>query len=371
MARDKIKIIMKKKDKIIQEYRGNKKEYESFLLKIENLMKELLTSNKINPHQITCRCKEISSLEKKIIDKEEKYECLNDITDIIGIRIITYFEDEVDKIASVIEKEFTVDKENSIDKRKLESDRFGYKSLHYVINLNEDRLKLTEYKNHKSKKVEIQIRSILQHAWAEIEHDIGYKSINAIPEFAKRNFFRIAALLEVADNEFVRLKSELSQYEKEVPDAIMEKPDKVLLDKASLNSFIESKDIVKNIDLEIITKLKTTFLLKEIPSKVDKYLERLKYLRVENIDELENKLIHNKDQIVRFSIIWNKNIGQIKFPHGISIFYLCYVLVASSGNFDYVKEYCHNFLSKKSNINDYDKDATEILSTYNEVVSQK
>lgn len=83
------------------------------------------------------------------------------------MRIITYFSEDVDKIASIIQSEFEVDEHNSVDKRiKLDPVRFGYLSLHYVVKLNSTRVRLSEYIIFKDLKVEIQIRSILQHAWA-------------------------------------------------------------------------------------------------------------------------------------------------------------------------------------------------------------
>ncbi|WP_242785636.1 GTP pyrophosphokinase [Bacillus cereus] len=118
-----------------------------------------------------------------------KYSTLNDITDISGIRVITYFSDDVDKVASMIQNEFEIDETNSVDKRTLlDPDRFGYLSLHYVIKLNTLRTSLVEYQRFKDLKAEVQIRSILQHAWAEIEHDLGYKSKNSIPRVVKRDF---------------------------------------------------------------------------------------------------------------------------------------------------------------------------------------
>ena len=98
------------------------------------------------------------------------------MTDITGVRVITYFADQVDEIAKVMEGEFNIDIKNSIDKRDiLDPDRFGYLSLHYVIvSLSSARCALAEYRSFSELKAEVQVRSILQHAWAEIEHDLGY-----------------------------------------------------------------------------------------------------------------------------------------------------------------------------------------------------
>src|SRR5438309_774277 len=49
---------------------------------------------------------------------------------------------------------------------------------------------------------EIQVRTILQHSWAEIEHDIQYKSVSVIPAEIRRRFMSLAGMLEIADREF-------------------------------------------------------------------------------------------------------------------------------------------------------------------------
>ena len=55
---------------------------------------------------------------------------------------------------------------------------------------------------------EVQVRTILQHAWAEIEHDIQYKSTIAIPNTIRRRFMALAGLLEIADREFQAIQNE-------------------------------------------------------------------------------------------------------------------------------------------------------------------
>jgi hypothetical protein len=227
-----------------------------------------------------------------------------DITDIVGIRVITYFDNDVDIIAELVEKEFKIDRPNSIDKRKLEADKFGYMSLHYVASLSPQRLKLSENKKYKSLKFELQIRSILQHSWAEIEHDLGYKGEFTIPDFAKRNFHRIAALLETADIEFTRLKKDLLEYEKKIQSGKNSVLKTESINKITLAHYIKNSKILHEIDKAISS---SAFLgLSEVSAYKDSQLNDLllniKELNISSFDQLNKRLKENKTRLVAFKV---------------------------------------------------------------------
>lgn len=317
---------MSNQDKIITQFTDQKPLIDSFKVKINNLLKDLLQTSRIIPHQIKSRVKDGESLRQKIARKKEKYTQLTDITDIVGVRIITYIEDDVDNVAKVIEEEFVIDRENSVDKRLLESDRFGYRSLHYVVSLKENRLALKEYSHFTDFKAEIQIRSILQHAWAEIEHDLGYKGEFEIPQVARRKFSQIAALLEIADSEFLKLKNLLKEYKTEVSVTIETSPEKVLLDKASLAEYIKESSLVKAIDEEM-SKQVHAVALESLPSDYNTYLIRLNFLNITTIKELDSTLKNYEKVIPPYFKLFRgiRNLSTT-LPRGISIFYLSYVL---------------------------------------------
>lgn len=191
--------------KIVDGYSDSRGSYEDCLNYVENTVKNIIKSQSINVHEIIGRVKTVESLEGKV--KRKNYSNLAEITDLCGIRIITYFSDDVDKIAELISQEFEVDIANTVDKRKSEDPtKFGYVSLHYVISLKEDRSPKLLYDKFKDIKLEIQIRTVMQHAWAEIEHDLGYKSKEDIPDKYTRQFSILAGLIELADDNFVQLK---------------------------------------------------------------------------------------------------------------------------------------------------------------------
>ncbi len=182
---------------------------DAFGATISGLIRELLHHAAVDVHSVTARVKKRQSASKKLARDPEKYAELSDLTDLLGIRVITYFSDEVDKVASILTPHFSVDEATSVDKRAtMDPDRFGYLSLHFIAELRSDRLGLVEYSRFAGMRFELQVRSILQHAWAEIEHDLGYKADMALPREMRRRFSRLAGLLELADDEFSRLRQD-------------------------------------------------------------------------------------------------------------------------------------------------------------------
>jgi hypothetical protein len=116
--------------------------------------------------------------------------------------VITYFPSTVSEIDEVLAAEFHVVERSDKGAELRGEDRFGYQSVHYLVKLTPPRAMLPEYEPFAAAIAEVQIRTILQHAWAEIEHDIQYKSAAAIPNEIRRRFMSLAGMLEIGDREF-------------------------------------------------------------------------------------------------------------------------------------------------------------------------
>lgn len=187
---------------ILQEYKEHLPQFLEAETQIVESLRSYLSKANIRIAALESRVKSESSLIGKLELKGTKYKSLSDITDIIGLRIITFYPDDVDKVASAVDRLYEVDWDHSVDKRKFhELDSFGYLSLHYVCSIP-----------GMPYPMEIQMRTLLQHAWANMSHDTGYKTNVEIPKKYIRNMNRLAGMLELADEQFSLIRTEITNY---------------------------------------------------------------------------------------------------------------------------------------------------------------
>ncbi len=307
--------------------------YRDLAATIASLLQQILPPLKVQIHSITHRCKERESFKAKIGRPEKNYRSLSDITDIAAVRITTYFADDVDSVAELIEAEFKVDSNNSTDKRRLlDPDRFGYQSLHYVAAFTDQRCSLLEYQRFSDRKFEVQVRSILQHAWAEIEHDMGYKSAQGIPRNIRRRFARIAGLLELADDEFSAIRDELAAYVATVPADITEKPDQVGINLPSLKALYASDSVVHSLDLTIAEAADGATLTPADDEMIDRTVKSLHAVGIRTIAEFEQASKINLEAVKRFAPLWLEGSRYSTLPQTVGSLYLAYLILGRSGD---------------------------------------
>ena len=226
---------------LLAQYRNLLPVYEQMAEMIPEKLKGFFAEAGIIVAAVEHRVKTESSLVGKLQLKGDKYHSIYDITDLVGIRVITFYNDDVDKVASVLERLFEIDWENSIDKRKAhEIDSFGYLSLHYICRVPESAYTIPEHPEINQIRFEVQMRTVLQHAWANLNHDTGYKSGVEIPKVYKRHLSRLAGMLELVDDEFSRIRLELADYRRQVQNLVASgNLDEVPLDGDSFRSYLQ------------------------------------------------------------------------------------------------------------------------------------
>lgn len=275
-------------------YDQNKDVCSAYCKHMIELLEKLISNEGIIYSSVSGRVKEKKSYLEKC--KKDKYTDRNQIMDIVGIRVVTYVQKDVEKICNLLENEFKVDQENSINKRtELKENEFGYLSFHYILTHNQTRKELPEYNIYKGMSCEIQIRTLLQHSWAEISHDNNYKFSGVLPPEINRKFYMIAGALELIDTQFQSIADELETYTKTIEEQIKSSKGQIDLpiDSSSLYEYLISKLGV--------TAVNATF------SGADKLIiEELKLFGINTIKELDNIFPPNyKENLKKINLYQN------------------------------------------------------------------
>tara|TARA_R110002012_G_scaffold16403_1_gene63364 strand:- start:660 stop:1709 length:1050 start_codon:yes stop_codon:yes gene_type:complete len=206
----------------------------------QNIVTNLLQEEGIEFLTITQRTKDIDSCLEK--SKRKNYKSpKTQTTDISGIRIIVFLECDIVRISKIIEDAFFIDTENSLNQDDLlSSSEMGYRSVHYVCELGSARSQLPEFRNLGGLKFEIQLRTVLQHAWAELSHDRNYKFSGVLPKHLERQLFLLSALLETADKGFDELSKNIDEYISEIQQSYIEKDLNIEINSLSVRNFIKN-----------------------------------------------------------------------------------------------------------------------------------
>jgi ppGpp synthetase/RelA/SpoT-type nucleotidyltranferase len=227
---------------LMQQYRELVPTLQEMAKKAYDQLRRALREQGIYVTAFEYRVKTEQSLAGKLERKGAKYKSIYDITDLVGLRVITFYTDEVDKVAVIAKRVFDIDWQESVDKRKLHQlDSFGYNSLHYICRL---RSQETGDRSQESGGIrfELQMRTALQHVWSTIEHDTGYKGEVKIPREYKRQFSRLAGMLELVDDEFSRLRIVLTDYRRQVQTLVKSgQLGEVSLSDDSFRSYLDLK----------------------------------------------------------------------------------------------------------------------------------
>jgi ppGpp synthetase/RelA/SpoT-type nucleotidyltranferase len=234
--------------------------YKRLAINLEQALELLLQEKGIKYLTIDYRVKERDSFFEKIERKGYK-DPFEEMHDLCALRIVCYLKRDAKRIGELIKKEFhLVEATQKAD--LLDPDQFGYRSDHFVVRIKEEWGLTPNFRGLNELNAEIQVRTVLMHTWAEIEHQLSYKNKSDIPEQFQRKFSRISAKLEEADEQFEELVSSREQYQREIRESAFNNRDdgkhlKMNLDnlQAYLDHFFSDRD--RKVD-------KTRNLLEEI-----------------------------------------------------------------------------------------------------------
>lgn len=223
--------------------------YHDFARVVFSILRTCLDAKSIKVHTVDFREKSLESFGAKAAQTsslnpaEPKYvDPISQITDLAGVRVITYFLSTEEPVQEIIESEFEVVEKTNRSELLQQEERLGYHSIHYLVCLRASRCTLPEYARFAGLIAEIQVRTILQHAWAEIEHDVQYKAVSTIPKEIRRRFMSLAGLLEIADREFQAIEDEDNRLRLEARRSVEEgRLSAVEITADALKSYLDKK----------------------------------------------------------------------------------------------------------------------------------
>jgi putative GTP pyrophosphokinase len=233
----------------VHEFRLTRPLYERFCKKLQSLLEDLLSSAGVPYQVVEARAKTVESFAEKINREGKGYvRPLQELTDLVGLRIILYYVDDVPRACDLIHQQFEVDDAKSVDKgRSLAPDQFGYLSVHKIVKLAKARAGLPEWSAMAKMVAEIQVRTVVQHSWAAISHALQYKHEADVPLQFRRRLGRLAGLLELADQEFAALRHEQILLKAAVSVEVSSGNLDIAVDADTIGEFVSKSDTVKRL----------------------------------------------------------------------------------------------------------------------------
>lgn len=301
---------------LLQQYRELLPTLETMAKNAYDMLRRALRQQGIYVTAIEYRVKTEQSLAGKLERKGHKYKTIYDVTDLVGLRVITFYTDEVDKVAAIAKRVFDIDWQESVDKRKLHQlDSFGYNSLHYICRLKDA--------TPEQPRFELQMRTALQHVWSTIEHDTGYKGDVKIPREYKRQFSRLAGMLELVDDEFSRLRIVLTDYRRQVQTLVKSgQLDDVSLSSDSFRSYLDLKPFDR-----LNRRIAAVNQAEIFPVSVMHYLPIFESFGLETLGDVQQFIDENSDDAYQLALSQLAVTDLDILSSGAALQYLCLVYV--------------------------------------------
>ncbi|MFY9611635.1 MAG: hypothetical protein WAU45_23855 [Blastocatellia bacterium] len=200
---------------IIRSFIEIRPQYEQLCSEVAYIVRKRMKDSGIEYSAITERAKTLKSFSEKLTRKHYDNP-IQDVTDLAGVRVVYLYKSQRGLIEKIIESEFEViEKVSKVE--EVDADHFGYGALHYLVSLGR-KSSGARYEDLKGLVCEIQIRTVLQDAWAIVDHHLSYKQESDVPKPLKRKLNSLSGLFETADDQFDRIREEREDYKKEVKD---------------------------------------------------------------------------------------------------------------------------------------------------------
>ncbi|WP_165788179.1 GTP pyrophosphokinase [Arthrobacter glacialis] len=186
---------------------------------IRNTIVGRLHDDGLNHHDVQARVKTAKSAAEKIsrrdADGQLKYPGGSEaLDDLIGVRVILFVESDIDAVAIALTSQFICHDDEDKTAMMRKNGGIGYAGRHLTLEVPADNPP-TACAEYPGQRFEVQIRTVLQHAWAEFEHDIRFKGSSRDNAEISRAFTMASTLIELADQQFVNISDILKRLQSE------------------------------------------------------------------------------------------------------------------------------------------------------------
>ncbi|MEM1485791.1 hypothetical protein V6615_13110 [Oscillospiraceae bacterium PP1C4] len=277
-------------------------------------IRAIVTSRAKNPTRLFDKVKQRSS-EKQYLTLDDIYK---DIVDLSGVRVALYFDLDQNEIEEVINELFSV---NEIKNFPTKGKSQGYRAIHYRVKFKPDVL-TEQQKRYEKANIEIQVATLLMHAWAEVEHDMVYKPLSgSLSEDEKEILDELNNIVTTGEDALKRLK-------------------KASIKRNSFNDnydlyeflkfFISDKDINQNVIIGDTSRLYKYLLDNDIPTQ-KKLTNRLKDFNIlidENwnlADQIMDHIQGNQNKNIRTYLNSNKSKSKITAESAVGSFLIAWI----------------------------------------------
>jgi ppGpp synthetase/RelA/SpoT-type nucleotidyltranferase len=265
---------------------------EQFGRELTRQLEELLSEKNISlGFPLQCRVKKIDSILEKIERSSLEITHVQELNDLIGLRIILLFRRDVESVKALIKKNLKVFSEEDTQSRLGESE-FGYSSVHFQVGLLSSWKKMPTFKKSGELRAEIQVRTVAQHIWATASHILQYKRETGVPPPVRRSIHRASALLETVDLEFERVLEERNSYLKRPKGNLSEDVLNVDLLAKILDELLpaKNKDTEEKENYADLLQDLFAFSIKSGPQLRDLLAENLEAVFAEEEGEIKQRL---------------------------------------------------------------------------------
>ncbi|MFC9663945.1 GTP pyrophosphokinase family protein [Nocardia sp. NPDC127606] len=202
--------------------------------------------DRLKTHEIVSRVKKLDSFIDKI-ERKGYTDPFGEMPDIVGARVVCMFLEDLKIADEILHELFDVhakeDKSEGVDPELLR-----YQSVHYECMIKNS-YSGPHYDGIKGIIFEIQVRTILQDAWAVIEHRLAYKGRESIPNELRRDFSALVGLFHVADKQFQQIRHHIEALEDEASDLIerhmkegtFQAATDISIDRGTLKAFLRAE----------------------------------------------------------------------------------------------------------------------------------